>query len=271
MELLGQDSRIPRDWPDKQLPVIVGKEGTAKARLGRGSSGCQGDRSVGMKPYSPWCPAACLPLVFLSGFPRDKAKLSPRQRDAQDTGHLLSQPRRVGSLSCQLGMVCWGTGGGEGTLLSASGWGRAGVDAPSQAGWDGVWSGMRRGEMGWRGRAGAWGNWSPHWSWSKVDGNGGAALASVGLQPVCFRVWARTTFRGVSGRAGATAACPVLGWQSCTQPFPAPRAAGGLSPDSRPQAPWPRWSRGQPHPMGSSARYHRCYRNLGMKNLSTPM
>ncbi|XP_055562762.1 acrosin-like [Falco cherrug] len=41
--------------------------------------------------------------ITATGFPRDKAKLSPRQRDARDTGHLLSQPRRVGSLSCQLG------------------------------------------------------------------------------------------------------------------------------------------------------------------------
>ncbi|KAM9640263.1 glutamine-rich protein 2 isoform 2-T2 [Morphnus guianensis] len=87
MELLGQDGHIYRGRRDGQLPVLMGKEGTAGAHLGRGSGRGEGDSGVGRVPMgcqvfphpcSPWLPPPQLPLVSPARLPEGQAQAVPK-------------------------------------------------------------------------------------------------------------------------------------------------------------------------------------------------
>uniref|UniRef100_A0A8B9MFM2 DUF4795 domain-containing protein n=1 Tax=Accipiter nisus TaxID=211598 RepID=A0A8B9MFM2_9AVES len=147
MELLGQDGHIYRGRRDGQLPVLMGKEGTAGAHLGRGSGRGEGDSGVGRLPVgcqffphpcSPWLPPPQLPLVSPARLPEGQAQTVPTAVGCP--GHrpppLAAPERRVLAQPAGYGPVR-APGQGEGTLLSPRGWGGAGVCAPSRAGWDG--------------------------------------------------------------------------------------------------------------------------------------
>ncbi|XP_074778477.1 glutamine-rich protein 2-like [Athene noctua] len=106
MELLGQDGHVYRGRRGRQLSVLVGKEGTAGPPSRRGSSGGEGGSGVGRVPsfppphVPPGSPQPSSLCSLLPNFPRAKPNLSPRQRDARDTGRLLSRPQSaVSSLS----------------------------------------------------------------------------------------------------------------------------------------------------------------------------
>ena len=132
------------------------------------------------------------------------------------------------------------------------------------------------GEAGWRGRAGTWGDWSPHWSWSEVGGHGGAALASVGLRPECFRVGARTPFRAVSGRATAPAACswrPPPGGCKGTKPCSSPPGTA-TSPEQKPASAYSQLGQAAPgifiQPLHHKYSSMPAERNLGSLGKPTP-
>ncbi|XP_074670271.1 uncharacterized protein LOC141919145 [Strix aluco] len=113
MELLGQDGHIYRGRQGGQLPVLVGKEGTAGPRLGRGSGGGELGSGVGRVPAacqvfppmcSPWLPPAQLPLLPPARLPQGQAQAVPEAVGCQ--GHqppallapercILAQPARA--------------------------------------------------------------------------------------------------------------------------------------------------------------------------------
>ncbi|XP_026716595.1 glutamine-rich protein 2 isoform X2 [Athene cunicularia] len=109
IELLGQDGHIYRGQRGEQLPVLVGKEGTAGPCFRRRSGRSEGGSGVGRVPsflsthVPPGSPQPSSLCSLLPNVPRAKPKLSPRQWDTRDTGRLLSRAQSAGSSLSQPG------------------------------------------------------------------------------------------------------------------------------------------------------------------------
>lgn len=169
---------------------LVGVKGTV------GWAGCPWGASFSPTRVPPGSPHPSSLWSLLPGFPRDKPKLSPRQWDARDTGRLLSRPQSAGSSLSQPGMTLSGHQGRErAPCCLPVGGGEQGSVPPAGQGGMGVWGGMGRGGSRMEGEDWQMGQLDPVLEPERGGERGG--LVSVGQQPVCFRVGARTPFLGV--------------------------------------------------------------------------